>query len=686
MKPYAEERYQRFQSMMSQTEASLEALSGICGELGMDNCVETLKDVRLRLQSRVFTIGVVGEFKRGKSTLVNALLGKDILPASVVPTTAAPNRICWGDKPGVTLRYKDGQEQEIEVDELRLYVTRLTPEAEKIADTVDEAEVRYPCRLCRNGVQLIETPGLNDSEQQNRRTEELIPMFDAIIMVLVPESPLSQSEAEFIRTKLMTSDLGRLLFVVNRVDSVRKESRLRLLEIIRNRIRRGVLERIAAIYGKDSEEYSNATGKIGLIQLYGVSALEALQGRMSGDEELTRRSGILEFEAALARMLTDERGTLDLIVPINTLLSIGREALKAIGMKRRAAQLSTEEMLRITAEGKAAVKQARWQKKETLKSLRYKADTVFWLLQPELDYAYHQAESMLLAQVDAFTIPPTAVHNRHAMTQLADRLEETLSKSLQELFTDLTEKLLEQIKRKLGRDVAEIGEHAEELRIELSVFEPVPNSSDSSFSWGAAAFDAVTNCIGVVGLGGILTGWKEGGTEGGLIGGSAGFLAGQGAYQLLLAAVGGAVGTGILPVAVISGIVSAFAGRAAVRVVFRNQIAWQNITSFRSQLRTHVQNGVMNLQSQRIFEKWLRSEINMIYQSVEKELDRELEQVLSVYESTLSSLGQECWKSNRERAATLAQLDRCEEQLNWIAETVRPIKEELIGAIKAVEA
>ena len=61
---------------------------------------------------------VAGEFKRGKSTFINALLGEEILPADICPATAVPNRIVYGEVPRSRIRYKDGAEKEIKIEEL----------------------------------------------------------------------------------------------------------------------------------------------------------------------------------------------------------------------------------------------------------------------------------------------------------------------------------------------------------------------------------------------------------------------------------------------------------------------------------------------------------------------------------------------------------------------------------------
>lgn len=64
-----------------------------------------------RIKTKKYNVAVVGEFRRGKSSLINALLGLPVLPADATPTTATVNRITYGAEPSVTIHYKDGSQK-----------------------------------------------------------------------------------------------------------------------------------------------------------------------------------------------------------------------------------------------------------------------------------------------------------------------------------------------------------------------------------------------------------------------------------------------------------------------------------------------------------------------------------------------------------------------------------------------
>ena len=217
--------YLSYQAMVSQVNQGMASLEQVCGELDLKEHAATLKTTRDRMKSQVFSVGIMGEFRRGKSTVINALLRKEIVPSDIVPTSATLNYIRWDTRPRAEIHFKDGASKEIGIDELSAYVTKITKESEQMAATVEDAVVHYPCEFCQNGVQIVDTPGLNDDERMSTISEKVIPTLDAIIMVLVPDSPFSMTEAEFVRSKVMTSDLGRIIFVLNKIDTIDEEDR-----------------------------------------------------------------------------------------------------------------------------------------------------------------------------------------------------------------------------------------------------------------------------------------------------------------------------------------------------------------------------------------------------------------------------------------------------------------------------
>jgi predicted GTPase len=142
----------------------------------------------------------MGEFRRGKSSLINALLGLNVLPSDVTPTTATINRITFGTEPKATIHFMDGRKSDINISELQSYVTKLTEENEKTALSIREAVIYYPTVICQNHVDIIDTPGLNDDETMTRTTINILNDIDAVIVTVSALFPYSETEKTLSRS------------------------------------------------------------------------------------------------------------------------------------------------------------------------------------------------------------------------------------------------------------------------------------------------------------------------------------------------------------------------------------------------------------------------------------------------------------------------------------------------------
>lgn len=363
-----------YQEMVEQTGSALARMEEVCGGLEMRKAVQTLAVSRTNLRERRFVIGFLGEFKRGRSTLINALLGKEILPADILPCTAAVTRVTYDTEPWAELVMKDGGTRRIAVEELREHITGLTPGSGERAAQVKEAVVHYPSDLCENGVEIVDTPGLNNTGRMNRDSRSVTPTVDAIIMVLAADSPFSVSEAAFIRDNIMTGGLKRLILVVNKIDTVaRASNRSRLIEAIRCKVHDVVREGIAGAYGKDSQRYRDAEWDRLGIRLLPLSARTALAGSVDGDPDLVRHSGLADLRETLAHMLGAERAALELSGPIGLLRYTAREAEGIIASRRGAINMTPEAFKRIEKSAYRQIEQLRGNKEHERRRLRSRA-------------------------------------------------------------------------------------------------------------------------------------------------------------------------------------------------------------------------------------------------------------------------------------------------------------------------
>lgn len=291
-----------------QLAADLQTLRREADRCGLATLADEAATLRARVEERRFTVAVVGDFRRGKSTFINALLGRAVLPSDVAPTTATVNRVTWGTRPAAELRFHDGRPPEtIPIESLAEHVTKLTEGAEARAAMIREAVVTWPVRFCRNDVDILDTPGLGDEATMTAVTMRQLPHVDAAILVVMADSPFSETEGEFL-DRLYAEGVTELLFVVSALDRIRRQvDRERVIVSIRDRIATRVRLIADARFQPGSHEHADFMTRRGKPRVFGVSALAALEARaVEGAENVDtiEASGMPAFEDALESFLT----------------------------------------------------------------------------------------------------------------------------------------------------------------------------------------------------------------------------------------------------------------------------------------------------------------------------------------------------------------------------------------------
>ncbi len=87
--------YLNYHAMTGEITEGLSRMAKLCDDLGMEERSASLREGKKKLQSHKFAVGILGEFKRGKSTVINALLGKEIMHADILPCSATMNRVSY---------------------------------------------------------------------------------------------------------------------------------------------------------------------------------------------------------------------------------------------------------------------------------------------------------------------------------------------------------------------------------------------------------------------------------------------------------------------------------------------------------------------------------------------------------------------------------------------------------------
>lgn len=259
--------------------------------------------LRQDFEAKHFRVAVVGEFNRGKTTFVNALLGKEILPADYLPTTAAINRITYSNEPNAYVVMKNGQRRSVQISELAEYITKLTTSATEKASQIDEAVVEYPSLFCRNGVDLIDTPGMNDEDDMNQVTISRLEGIDLAIVAVDSSMPFSMTECAFTVQLLESPQVCQIIIVATKIDMIPKRERQKLIDYMVERVREDVKNRLALVYAPDHEVMKKYHTIFDEPSVFAVSAVDALDALSCNDMERFEKSGFLRLNNELPEII-----------------------------------------------------------------------------------------------------------------------------------------------------------------------------------------------------------------------------------------------------------------------------------------------------------------------------------------------------------------------------------------------
>ncbi|MGR3766002.1 dynamin family protein [Rossellomorea sp. NS-SX7] len=243
--------------------------------------LKPLKELEEDIIQNYYTIMVVGEFKHGKSTFVNALLGQDIMPRNVTPTTATINAIFHGSEQEIHIVKQNG---EIEKQEASIEVlNRYTASSDFNPEEIKFIKLFLDVPLLKERIVLIDTPGVNDlSEQRADITHQFLPRADVIIFMSSLTAAIKKSEQEFLENRIKKIGFDRTIFVMNFLDQIDEDELDEVIEFSERRIQ--------GIAG-------------GQHRVFPVSAKEALEGNLTNNDELKQVSGIEEIKAEIKRRL-----------------------------------------------------------------------------------------------------------------------------------------------------------------------------------------------------------------------------------------------------------------------------------------------------------------------------------------------------------------------------------------------
>lgn len=271
--------------------------------------IVAMRELLGKLHDEQIVVSIIGQFKRGKTTLVNRILGRELLPVGIVPLTSIVTKIKNEATVRAVVYFKNGSEELVPPETVHEFVSE--QENRNNCKNVDYVDIRYPCPILGENVTLVDTPGVGSIHGHNTEASySFVRRSDAVCFMLSVDSPINELERDFL---LNTAEhASKFFFVVNKVDMISERDRFEYLRYCR--------DVLADLLGRED------------ITLFPISATSG-----EGVEELLTavRS---EFENSAVEIL---QSSVDLKTS-----NILREALAKLRLYTNALSLPHEELIR----------------------------------------------------------------------------------------------------------------------------------------------------------------------------------------------------------------------------------------------------------------------------------------------------------------------------------------------------
>lgn len=460
----SDQTFARYKQRVAEALASLARSAEERDGAGTADAVRALEK---KLADERFNVVVVGEFKRGKTTFVNALLGAEILPAAVVPLTSIVTAVTWGEEPRAEVLFTDGRVEEIPPESLHRYVTeRENPQNEL---SVERATLYYPSEDLRDGVFLVDTPGVGSIYSHNTDAAyAFVPEADAALFLTSADPPISATEQIFLQD--VRAEAARMFFILNKVDYLSERDRHEALVFTND-----VLQRVI---GHE-------------VVVYPISARRALDAKVAVDPPSLEQSGFLAFEKDFRQFLLREKGETIIRSVATHALKVLADERNSLEIQERALQIPAQELGDRAREMEDVFAHALSSREDMYALLRNESDKLVKVVESDLAGFRQQAtpplmeaaERFLSAHTDLRSAPPGLDEEVKAqLRRFVDRWRAQEERKVTETFRTATQRFVNETNNLVERTVALC---AQLLQVELESVEiPEGIGSESGFYYG----------------------------------------------------------------------------------------------------------------------------------------------------------------------------------------------------------
>lgn len=530
-----------FKETTIKLNGQLDKLLAIAQNTGtQQDIIAKIKTLKEKNQSKNFKVLVMGEFSAGKSTMINALIGEPILPERALTATAIITEIKYGiDKKAVIYpikgRWKDGDAPfVVPVTELRKYLLinhnigdaegrdANTMEGNVIASPFERAEVFMPLDILKDGVEIIDSPGLNDPASHGDITHKYLPNVHAIIYCVNGLRAYSQSEKVVIEN-LILKHYTTPIFLVTRYDNVCEDNENSggdsdELDIFRKTVTADLSKHTDLV----KPQYTAMLDGNGI---FFVSSRDAKKAKHSSpwNTELFEKSGYKDFERYLSDYLIKCKGDELSKMIVGGIRAAGNDAIKNLNEQYSAADLSLEEFEKKMNDVKEKMDLANEQAKLFVESFNL-----------ELENALNELKTICKAmpkeaydQVDYWrstyqcSVKNEILHPKRTAEAIAKEFEVHMREQYESYALEWTENVLKpevskkmkKIGEKLKSRAGDLDDTINDIKVGLNFTHTAPDemgttgSKVASVIYGLLTFDVIGAGSGVaVGMDGLIQG------------------------------------------------------------------------------------------------------------------------------------------------------------------------------------
>ncbi|MCF3609494.1 dynamin family protein, partial [Planktothrix agardhii 1033] len=623
------------------------------------NLIDDLQEISKKNQSKRFRVTVVGEFSQGKSTFLNALVGEEIQPVREIPCTGVVSVLRYGEEKRVICCYKDGRKEDIPIENYQEKASISEKAAiGNLSDELAHCEIEeiifeHPdLDICSSGVEIIDSPGLNEHPDREAITQKILKDTDAAIFITSASRCLAKSERDVIEGLKLTLNAGlsdqpanNLFILVNFWDLVQTEKG-------RNQIPKRIEE--------------NIQGKKPIIsgenRIHYISAKLALDAIVNNEHNEYIET-FDYFINCIQEFLVNERGKIEVTSNVNRIQALSEIADNDLKQYEKI----LEGKIKISESAKMEIfekiGEASGRDVRILEQAKYSVAVSLEYTSESWNKWVEKLQDRIAKKVDRWTSKHSPFADKEKVLQdYCEQFTQCLSEEIQNWIDDLQSEILSQQVKELN---SLIHSELEAIRIDLQKLgNQLGTNLDEQFTSSMASNIRANN----LGINSFRAGSKNN-DEGGF-----NVLGGLGAGGLTAGALLGFVGLGFIPVLIVGGLAAViggfFFGGPDEDEVY-NQCKWQ----------------VYDLGFKKFFESeeetfnTIVENIELVYQERYLVVTDFIEQAIALYENLIEQQEEAHTKTLEEKEKTIVWINEQHQKLENIQNELAFTGKDTVGSI-----